>query len=72
MQVTTLGIDLAKNVFRAHGCDAGGKVAVSKSLTRRQLQIFVATLSPCLVGMEAAPQRTTGRARFRSMATRCG
>jgi transposase len=53
MQVTTLGIDLAKNVFRVHGCDANGKVAVSKSLTRRQLQIFVATLPPCLVGMEA-------------------
>jgi transposase len=53
MQVTTLGIDLAKNVFRVHGCDASGKVAVSKSLTRRQLQIFVATLPPCLVGMEA-------------------
>jgi transposase len=53
MRVTTLGIDLAKNVFRVHGCDASGKVAVSKSLTRRQLQIFVATLPPCLVGMEA-------------------
>jgi len=32
MQVTTLGIDLAKNLFRMHGCDASGKVAVSKSL----------------------------------------
>src|SRR5215469_10487897 len=53
MQLTTLGIDLAKNVFRVHGCDASGKVAVSKSLTRRQLQMFVATLPPCLVGMEA-------------------
>ena len=52
MQVTTLGIDLAENLFRMHGCDASGNVAVSKSLTRRQLQIFVATLPPCLVGME--------------------
>ncbi len=53
MKVTTLGIDLAKNVFRVHGCDASGKVVVSKSLTRRQLQVFVANLPPCLVGMEA-------------------
>ena len=53
MQVTTLGVDLAKNVFRVHGCDAGGKVAVSRSLTRRQLRVFVTNLPPCLVGMEA-------------------
>jgi len=52
MQLTTLGIDLAKNVFRVHGCDTNGKVVVSKSLTRRQ-QMFIARLPPCLVGMEA-------------------
>lgn len=48
-----MGIDLAKNVFRVHGCDARGKVVVRKSLTRRQSPEFVAKLSPCLVGMEA-------------------
>lgn len=41
MKITTLGIDLAKNVFRVHGCDARGKVVVSKSLTRRQLAEFI-------------------------------
>jgi transposase len=55
MKVTTLGIDLAKNVFRVHGCDARGKAMVSKTLTRRQLLTFMAQLSPCLVGMEACP-----------------
>jgi transposase len=55
MKVTTLGIDLAKNVFRVHGVDARGKTVVSKSLTRRQLSILMAKLPPCLVGMEACP-----------------
>jgi transposase len=55
MKVTTLGIDLAKNIFRVHGCDARGKAVVSKSLTRRQLPIFMAKLPPSLVGMEACP-----------------
>jgi transposase len=55
MKVTTLGIDLAKNIFRVHGCDARGKAVVSKSLTRRQLTLFMARLEPCVVGMEACP-----------------
>jgi len=53
MQVTTLGIDLAKNVFRVHGCDANWKAVVRKQLSRRQLLSFVANLPPCLVAMEA-------------------
>ena len=53
MQVTTVGIDLAKNVFRLHGCDANGKPVVRKQLSRRQLRSFVANLPPCLVAMEA-------------------
>ena len=35
MQVTTLGIDLAKNVFCLHGCDANGKAVLRKQLSRR-------------------------------------
>jgi len=53
MQVTTLGIDLAKNVFYVHGCDANGKAVVRKQLSRRQLLNFVANFPPCLVAMEA-------------------
>ncbi len=55
MKITTLGIDLAKNIFRVHGCDARGKAVVSKALTRQQLTIFMAQLPPCLVGIEACP-----------------
>ena len=53
MQVTTLGIDLAKNVFCLHGCDANGKAVVRKQLARRQLLNFVASLPRCTVAMEA-------------------
>ena len=48
MQVTMVGIDLAKNVFRVHGCDANGKAVIRKQLSRGQLLSLVANLPPCL------------------------
>ena len=53
MDVTTIGIDLAKQVFQVHGVDAGGGVVVRKALRRAQVIPFFTKLSPCLVGMEA-------------------
>ena len=53
MQITTVGIDLAKNVFCVHGCDANGKPVLRKQLSRRQLLSFIANLPRCLVAMEA-------------------
>jgi len=53
MEVTTVGIDLAKNVFRLHGCDARGRAVLRKQLGRRQLLAFVARLPRCVVAMEA-------------------
>jgi transposase len=53
MQITTIGLDLAKNVFRVHGVDATGQVVVRKSLRRSQMLPFFAKLPPCLVGIEA-------------------
>jgi transposase len=53
MKPTTLGIDLAKSIFRLHGVDARGTVALRRQLTRKQLRPVLAKLSPCLVGMEA-------------------
>ncbi len=52
-EVSTIGLDLAKNVFQAHGVDASGRTAVAKSLRRRQVMPFFKKLSPCLVGIEA-------------------
>jgi transposase len=53
MKITTVGIDLAKNVFQVHGVDQRGKAVVRKRLRRNQVLIFFAQLRPCLVGMEA-------------------
>ncbi len=53
MQVTTVGLDLAKSVFQVHAVDAAGAVVVRKALRRSQLLAFFAKLPSCLVGMEA-------------------
>lgn len=53
MQVTTIGLDLAKNVFQVHGMDKQGNTIFNKRLTRNKLLPFFANLKPCLVGMEA-------------------
>ena len=53
MQITTIGLDIAKNVFQVHGIDASEKVAVRKQLRRSQVLAFFKALPPCLVGMEA-------------------
>lgn len=53
MNITTIGLDIAKNVFQVHGVDANGKVALRKQLKRAQVLAFFANLSPCLIGLEA-------------------
>jgi transposase len=53
MKITTIGIDLAKNVFQIHGVDQRGKTVLKKQLKRTQMAMFFANLPPCLVGMEA-------------------
>ena len=53
MQITTIGLDIAKNVFQVHGIDAAEKVVVRKQLRRAQVTKFFAMLPPCLIGMEA-------------------
>ena len=53
MNITQIGIDLAKAVFQVHGVDARGKAVLRKQLRRAQLASFFARLPPCLVGMEA-------------------
>lgn len=53
MEITTLGIDLAKNVFQLHGVDAFGKPILRKRLSRSKLLPFLANLPACLIGIEA-------------------
>ena len=53
MQVTTIGLDLAKNVFQVHGVDDTGNVTLRKKLRRAEMLAFFAELPPCRVGLEA-------------------
>jgi transposase len=53
MQVTTIGLDLAKHVFQIHGIDAAEKVVVRRQLRRSQVMAFFEALAPCLIGIEA-------------------
>ena len=53
MNLTTIGIDLAKNVFQVHGANEKGKAVLKKQLKRAQMLPFFANLTPCRIGMEA-------------------
>jgi transposase len=53
MNITTIGIDLAKNVFQVHGTDERGKAVLTKALRRSQMMPFFTQRPPCLIGMEA-------------------
>jgi len=53
MEITTIGLDLAKSVFQVHGVDATGQVVVRRALRRAQMVPFFARLPSCLIGIEA-------------------
>ncbi len=52
-EVSIIGLDLAKNVFQAHGAAADGAVVFRRKLSRAQLLKFMAAQPPCVVAMEA-------------------
>jgi transposase len=53
MEISTIGLDLAKTIFQIHGVDAAGEVVICKPLRRGQMLPFFAKLPACLVGIEA-------------------
>jgi len=53
MNITAVGIDLAKNVLQVHAVDARGKAVLRRQLRREQVTAFFAKLPACLIGMEA-------------------
>lgn len=53
MDVSTIGLDLANNVFQVHCVDRGGKVVIRKKVRRNKLLNFFAGIPSCVVGMEA-------------------
>lgn len=53
MEITTIGLDIAKRVFQAHGVDAAGRAVLRRRLGRAEVLDFFRALPPCLVGIEA-------------------
>ena len=53
MKISTIGIDLAKDIFQIHAVDQQGKVVQRKKLRRSEMAIYFSNLEPCLIGMEA-------------------
>lgn len=53
MKITTIGLDLAKSIFQAHGVDESGETVLKKRLHRKQMLPFFSKLPPCLIGVEA-------------------
>ena len=51
--VTTVGLDLAKNIFFVHAVDEEGQVVIAKAVRRRDLLAFFTALPACLIGIEA-------------------
>jgi len=54
MKVATIGLDIAKQVFQAHGADKSGKTVFRRKLRRGEVGQFFAELEPCVVGIEAS------------------
>ena len=72
MQVTTIGVDLAKNVFQVHGITESEEVVFNRPLRRAQFLSFFEKLDPCLVGMESCSRPITGHANSLPWGTRFG
>jgi transposase len=72
MDVSTIGLDIAKSVFQVHGIDAAGEVVVRRRLKRRQLLGFLEKLGLVSSGSRLAPQPITGDVRLRRWGMRCG
>ena len=55
VEVSTIGLDIAKSVFQVHGVDDAGAVVIRKRVGRARVLEFFSGLSPCLIGIEACP-----------------
>src|ERR1700736_3565378 len=58
MQVTRIGMDIAKQIFDLHGVDRRGKVVLRRTVRRERLLELLAQLTPCTIGMKAGAGRT--------------
>ena len=72
MNITSLGIDLAKTSFSIVGMDIHRKVVLCKTLRRQKLLPFIANCPPCLIGMEACSGAHYWGREFQQLGHRVG
>jgi transposase len=72
MGISTIGFDLAKQVFQVHGIDGAGAVLVRRRLRRCDVISFFSQLPPALVGMEACSASHYWARQLRSLGMRFG
>jgi transposase len=71
-QITTVGVDLAKSVFTVHGVDVAGRTVLRKTVRREKLMELIASLPPCLIGIEACGGAHEWARRFQAHGHRVG
>lgn len=67
MNITIVGIDIAKNVFQLHGADSKGETVFRKRLSRKKLVDYIAQIEPCLIAMEACGGANHWARKFKAM-----
>jgi transposase len=67
MNVSILGIDIAKNVFQLHGIDKSGKTVLKKRIYREGLLSYIAKLEHCVIAMESCSGSNYWYRRFREL-----
>ena len=72
MQISTIGIDIAKNVFQVHGVDAAGKTVHHEAARRATGDRYFGKLPPCLIGMEACATSHHWARELRKLGQTCG
>jgi transposase len=70
-EVTTIGLDIAKNVFHAHGADASGRALFSRKISRTKLLEFFAQQPQCTVALEACGGAHHWGRELTRLAARC-
>lgn len=66
-ELTTIGIDLAKNVFAVHAVDCDGRVVLRRLVGRGKLAELIAQLPPSLIGMESCTGAHEWARRFQAL-----
>ena len=71
MQVSTIGVDLAKNMFQVHGVDSAGKVVITRQLRRKQVIDFFSKFLLAWSARKPAEPLIIGRVKSPSSVTLC-